>query len=72
MLATASIAGLILERKISAGVFEPSRDGNAVTTATYALASDSLAAVAVTEEPLAGAIAPSGEVVLVGAVRNEE
>ena len=60
------------DRKISAGVFAPSGDGNAVATATYALASDSLAAVAVTEEPLGGVTVPTGEIVLLGAVRNDE
>ena len=60
------------DRKISAGVFAPSQDGNAVATATYALASDSLAAVAVTEEPLGGVTVPTGEIVLLGAVRNED
>jgi anti-sigma-K factor RskA len=47
------------DRKISAGVFRPVRSGEAVATATYALAPDSLAAVAVTEEP-------GGEIVLFG------
>lgn len=57
------------DRKISAGVFTPSREGNAVATATYALAADSLAAVAVTEEPAGGVAAPTGEIVLLGAAR---
>jgi hypothetical protein len=35
-------------------------------TATHALAADSLAAVAVTDEPAGGAAAPSGEIVLLG------
>ena len=56
------------DRKISAGVFSPSSEGNAVATATYALAADSLAAVAVTEEPAGGVPAPTGEVVLLGQV----
>lgn len=57
------------DRKISAGVFTPSAEGNAVSTATFALAADSLAAVAVTEEPAGGATAPSGDIVLLGATR---
>ena len=57
------------DRKISAGVFTPSREGNAVATATYALAADSLAAIAVTEEPAGGVPAPTGEIVLLGAAR---
>jgi anti-sigma-K factor RskA len=57
------------ERRISAGVFAPSRDGNAIATATHALAPDSLAAVAVTEEPAGGVAAPTGEIVLVGPAR---
>jgi anti-sigma-K factor RskA len=57
------------DRRISAGVFTPSRDGNAVATTTYRLAADSLAAVAVTEEPSGGVGAPTGEIVLVGAAR---
>jgi anti-sigma-K factor RskA len=60
------------DRKISAGVFAPSGEGNAVAPATYALAADSLAAVAVTDEPVGGVVAPTGEIVLLGAVRNEE
>ena len=54
------------DRKISAGVFSPSSEGNAVATATYALAADSLAAVAVTVEPAGGVGAPTGEMVLLG------
>ena len=54
------------DRKISAGVLQPSVEGNAIATATYPLAADSLAAVAVTEEPAGGVAAPTGEVVLVG------
>lgn len=57
------------DRKISAGVFTPSREGNAVATATYVLAADSLAAVAVTDEPAGGVAAPTGEIVLLGAAR---
>lgn len=57
------------DRKVSAGVFTPSRDGNAVATATYPLGADSLAAVAVTEERAGGVAAPTGEIVLLGAAR---
>jgi anti-sigma-K factor RskA len=44
--------------KISAGTFDPHR-GEAVVRATYALARDSLAAVAVTEEVAGGAPQPT-------------
>jgi anti-sigma-K factor RskA len=54
------------DRKISAGVFTPARTGEAVATATYALAPDSLAAVAVTEEPAGGVAVPTGEIVMRG------
>lgn len=57
------------DRRISAGIFTPSADGNAIATTTYALAADSLAAVAVTEEPAGGVDAPSGDIVLLGAAR---
>jgi anti-sigma-K factor RskA len=57
------------DRKISAGIFTLSADGNAIVTTTYALAADSLAAVAVTEEPAGGVDVPSGDIVLVGAAR---
>lgn len=54
------------DRKISVGVFAPSSEGNAIARATHALAADSLASVAVTEEPAGGVVTPTGEVVLVG------
>jgi anti-sigma-K factor RskA len=57
------------DRKISAGVFTPARSGDAVTTVNYPLAPDSLAAVAVTEEPASGVAAPTGEIVLLGRAR---
>jgi hypothetical protein len=44
--------------KISAGTFDP-QAGEAVVRATYALAADSLAAVAVTEEATGGAAQPT-------------
>jgi anti-sigma-K factor RskA len=52
--------------KISAGTFTP-RAGQAVVRATYALARDSLQAVAVTEEPAGGVPQPTGPMVIVGA-----
>jgi anti-sigma-K factor RskA len=57
------------DRKISAGVFTPTRTGEAVATATYTLAPDSLAAVAVTEEPAGGVAVPTGEMVMLGRAR---
>jgi anti-sigma-K factor RskA len=45
--------------KISAGTFDP-QAGEAVVRATYALARDSLSAVAVTEEASGGAPQPTG------------
>lgn len=54
------------DRKIGAGVFAPSPSGSAIVTATYALAPDSLGAVAVTEEPAGGVPSPTGDVVLLG------
>lgn len=55
--------------KISAGTFIPGADGEAVVRATYALARDSLAAVAVTEEPRGGVPQPTGSMVISGAPR---
>lgn len=51
--------------RISAGTFTPS-DGQAVVRARYALARDSLQAVAVTAEPAGGVPQPTGPVVIVG------
>ena len=45
--------------KISAGTFAPGATGDAVVRATYALARDSLAAVAVTDEPTSGSAQPT-------------
>ncbi|MEO6525853.1 MAG: anti-sigma factor [Gemmatimonadaceae bacterium] len=45
--------------KISAGTFAPSANGEVMMRATYALAKDSLAAVAVTDEPGAGSAQPT-------------
>lgn len=53
--------------KISAGTFRPSATGEAVVRATYALARDALAAVAVTEEPAGGVPQPTGSMVVSGA-----
>lgn len=53
-------------QKISAGTFAPGANGEAVVRATYALAKDSLAAVAVTEEPAAGSAQPTTVPFLVG------
>ena len=55
--------------KISAGTFTPSATGDALVRATYALARDSLAAVAVTEEPAGGVPQPTGSMVISGAPR---
>ncbi|HJU65192.1 MAG TPA: anti-sigma factor, partial [Gemmatimonadaceae bacterium] len=54
------------DRKISAGTFTPRADGAALVRATYALARDSLAAVAVTEEPSGGVEQPTGDIVVAG------
>lgn len=51
---------------VSAGIFRPGEDGRAVVEAKYPLASDSLRAVAVTEEPAGGVPAPTGPMVLTG------
>ena len=45
--------------KISAGTFVPGANGEAVLRATYALPKNSLAAVAVTDEPSAGSAQPT-------------
>ena len=51
--------------KISAGTFTPI-NGEAMVRATYALARDSLRAVAVTDEPAGGVPQPTGQMVVVG------
>jgi hypothetical protein len=51
--------------KISAGTFMPSRDGEVMMQATYALPKDSLAAVAVTDEPMGGSPQPTTAPLLV-------
>jgi hypothetical protein len=60
------------QQKIPAGTFRPDAQGAAVFQATYALSPDSLAAVAVTEEPAGGLPQPSGPVVIVGAAAAAE
>jgi hypothetical protein len=54
-------------RKLSAGTFVPGPDGAAVVQTRYDLPSDSLRAVAVTEEPAGGVPEPTGKPVIVGA-----
>jgi anti-sigma-K factor RskA len=51
--------------KISAGTFAPTPDGEVMMQATYALPKDSLAAVAVTDEPMGGSPAPTTQPFLV-------
>jgi len=50
--------------KISAGTFSPRPDGAAEVQATYALAPDSLSAIAVTDEPAGGVPQPTGALVI--------
>jgi anti-sigma-K factor RskA len=45
--------------KVNAGTFMPTPDGEVMMQATYALAKDSLAAVAVTDEPMGGSPQPT-------------
>jgi hypothetical protein len=51
--------------KISAGTFTPD-NGEAMVRATFALARDSLRAVAVTDEPAGGMPQPTGQYVVLG------
>ena len=53
--------------KISAGTFAPTPDGEVMMQATYALSKDSLAAVAVTDEPQGGSPEPTTAPFLVAA-----
>jgi anti-sigma-K factor RskA len=55
------------QKKVSAGTFAAAADGKAFVRATYALASDSLVAIAVTDEPAGGSKQPSTTPFLVGA-----
>jgi anti-sigma-K factor RskA len=50
--------------KVSAGTFQPKPNGAAQVQATYALAPDSLRAIAVTEEPEGGVPQPTGPIVI--------
>lgn len=59
------------QRKVSAGTFAPSPDGSAIVHASYALAGDSLAAIAVTNEPVGGSPQPTSTPFLVGAPKTE-
>lgn len=58
--------------RIPAGTFRPDAGGGAVVQATYALAADSLGAVAVTEEPAGGLPQPSGAIIVAGAAAEAE
>jgi anti-sigma-K factor RskA len=53
--------------KISAGTFMPTQSGEVMMRATYALPSDSLAAVAVTDEPGGGSLQPTTAPLMVAA-----
>ncbi len=55
--------------KISAGVFTPLANGDALVRATYALAPNALAAVAVTDEPDTGSAQPTTVPFIVGSAR---
>lgn len=57
------------QRKISAGVFATSASGDALVIAHYSLPKDSLAAIAVTDEPSGGSTQPTTTPVLVGTAR---
>jgi hypothetical protein len=60
------------QKKVSAGTFMPSDSGSAIVRATYALAPDSLAAIAVTNEPAGGSAQPTNTPFLVGAARKTD
>jgi len=59
------------QKKVSAGTFAPSANGSALVRATYALPSDSLAAIAVTNEPAGGSAQPTTTPFLVGAAKTD-
>jgi hypothetical protein len=59
------------QKKVSAGTFAPSANGTALVRATYALPSDSLAAIAVTNEPAGGSAQPTTTPFLVGAAKTD-
>jgi len=52
--------------KISAGTFNTDAKGRAVVQATYALAANDLAAIAITEEPTGGSPQPTGAILVAG------
>ena len=52
------------DKKIPAGIFKPGDDGSAVVRATYALQPSDLKAIAITDEPDGGVVAPTGAVIL--------
>lgn len=54
-------------QKISAGTFNTDAKGRAVVQATYALAENDLAAIAITEEPEGGSPQPTGTILVAGA-----
>lgn len=54
------------QQRISAGTFAPQPNGRAFVQATYRLPPDSLAMIAVTEEPEGGVPQPTGEIVIAG------
>jgi hypothetical protein len=55
--------------KINAGTFMPKPNGEVMMRATYALPKDSLAAVAVTDEPMGGSPQPTTAPMMVAAAR---
>ncbi len=57
------------QQKHPAGMFLPDANGKGFHQATFALARDSLSAVAVTEEPSNGVPSPTGPIVIVGTAR---
>jgi hypothetical protein len=59
------------QKKVSAGTFAPQPNGSALVRATYPLASDSLAAIAVTNEPAGGSPQPTTTPFLVGAAKTD-
>ena len=59
------------QKKLGGPTFSPSAGGSAVVHMTYALASDSLAAIAVTKEPAGGSTQPTSAPLLVGAARSD-
>lgn len=60
------------QKKVSAGTFTPTASGSAIVRATYALAPDSLAAIAVTNEPAGGSAQPTTTPLLVGAAGKSD